>query len=110
MATAILYPTPLGHTERKDLIKKLWILFRSEGVHHDIREYAVMIEALLAEYGVYFEKADKFNASELAPYEHDVKNWFYEVINTVAMSDNFRDFYAAAQGALDFSRSHNPFR
>lgn len=110
MPATLLCYSPLTQSERKDVIKKIWMLFRTEGVHDDIREFAAMTEALLAEYHIFFEKAGKFNEAELAPYNDDVREWFYETVNTLSMADNFRDFYTVAQAAFDFSRSYNPFR
>lgn len=108
MSNTLIHPVRLTAKEQREIIKKLWNLFRCDGTHDDIREYAAMAEALMAEYGIRWEKFENVGIPQR--YDGDVKEWFYDEINTVAMADNFCDFFATATAAMDFSRSHNPFR
>lgn len=98
----------LTKDERRALCKKLWNLFRSNETHDDIREYEAMCGALMAEYGVRFEKYTELDIPQR--YDGDVKEWFYDEINTVAMADNFITFYGACEAAFDWRNSYHPFK
>lgn len=96
-------PARLSVEKRKHLISALWCIWDSKKCKLSQHEYSEVMQAMCAIYSVYFEKTAIAGMPD--EYDDDVDRWFFDVINSEAITfDRFRDMCGVC---LNFSKSHD---